>query len=501
MITGDTIVALATGWAPSPRALVRLSGPHVPNLLQACFDPSLATADRPTFQPARLRLSSAGPLARSVGDPRISAARLPQPLLPVLLAHFPAARSYTGEHALELLIPGKPALIERVIAAFTRIPDVRHASPGEFSARAFLNARLTLAQAEGVAATIAARTDDELQAARRVYQGDVGRAHSHRVDELATLLALVEAGIDFTDQEDVVPISPRDLDARLHRLASDLRAEVGAAHGAEHPPHEPAVVLVGEPNAGKSTLFNALLGRARSVVSPFAGTTRDVIAEPLDLSDLVPGLVVRLIDIAGLDFPVAYRPLSAGAGDHSPRPHAQSIDAGAQHAARIAIAGAAVLLHCDPAGSFRLPLPAPDSAVVIRVRTKGDLPALPPVSASTAPAIDLAPGADAPLCVCALDGRNLAPLRRAIADGAWRDADSSAATMLPRHRRAMLDALDAVDAAHRSLSAQPHARSIASPELIAGSLRVALDALTQLTGRVSPDDVVGRIFATFCIGK
>ncbi|MCW5777709.1 MAG: 50S ribosome-binding GTPase, partial [Phycisphaeraceae bacterium] len=223
------------------------------------------------------------------------------------------------------------------------------------------------------------------------------------------------------------------------------------------------VALVGPPNAGKSTLFNALLGRRRAVVSDVAGTTRDALREPLDLSQDAPGApAVDLLDLPGLDG-VAHGP----------------IDAEAQRAARLVLRGADAIVHCDPGGRFAPIEGEPSGAPIIRVRTKADLPA--------------SDGGGLP--VCALDGWNLGPLRRAIADS----VGAPAGTMLPRHRRGLAFALRGLEDAG-SLTAND-AHSLGAPELVADALRSALDAIGELTGRVTPDDVIGRVFASFCVGK
>jgi tRNA modification GTPase len=263
--------------------------------------------------------------------------------------------------------------VERVVARLSAIEGVRAAGPGEFTARAYLNDKLTLDQAEGIAATIAAESEEQLSAARGLAEGRTGDVYRAWAEELATLLALVEAGIDFSDQEDVVPISPADLARRLDMVARQLEGHLGAAAGREHADALPRVVLAGSANAGKSTLFNALLGRRRAVVSDVAGTTRDVLEEELDLSrDRGGAGRVMLVDVAGLD---------AAAGG--------LIEESAQLAAQRAIESADVILHCDPTARFAVGGKG-WRASTVRVRTKSDLP-----GASDENAIR----------VCALDGR------------------------------------------------------------------------------------------------
>jgi tRNA modification GTPase len=458
MPIGDTIAALSSAPGRSSRAVVRLSGPATREVLAAVLDAPPA------------------PFERSCGRSRL---RLGSGSLPILLATYRAPSSYTGEDSAELLVPGNPHLLERILAMLTAFQGVRHATPGEFTARAFLNDRLTLDQAEGVAATIAAETSDQLGAARDLLAGRTGDAYRAWGDELATLLALVEAGIDFTDQEDVVPIAPEALRTRLDLLATSMAAFLGARTGRETTPALPRVVLAGPPNAGKSTLFNALLGRRRAVVSPVAGTTRDVLAEEVDLAGALPGAgTVVLVDLAGLD---------DGGGVRG------AIDADAQTRARDAVAHADVVIDCDPSGRFTGStgiVNAKAGQTRIRVRTKADLPS---------PGAITQPGEGAPLAICALDGYNLPALRRAIADAATGARSGSLASLLPRHRRALDETVARLAEARAAIPAG--SRSLSDPALVASALRGALDALGELTGRMSPDDVIGRIFATFCIGK
>lgn len=389
---------------------------------------------------------------------------------PCLVVAFAGPRSYTGEDVVEIAMPGNPTLVERVIAsAIGAIAGIRLAGPGEFTARAYLNERLTLAQAEGVASLIAAQNAGELVEAKKLLSGERGEMYREFADEAMTLLALVEAGIDFTDQEDVVAISAADLKKRAAALALRIEEVLGSAAGAEARSELPRVALAGVPNAGKSTLFNALLGRRRAVVSDEAGTTRDVLEERLDLSrDISGGGEVMLCDTPGVG--------AENAGD---------IDARAQAASRGFRGAADVVVWCDPTGRFEGGMEAAPGGRVIRVRTKADLPH----GRTGEGAIE----------VSALDGFHVPSLRRAIADAAWGRPSLETGGVLPRHRRALRGA----GAELRAIEAEVGGggQNIPEPELAAGRLRAVLDCLGELTGRMTPDDVIGRVFATFCVGK
>ncbi|MBL8885663.1 MAG: 50S ribosome-binding GTPase [Phycisphaerales bacterium] len=450
MQTGDTIIACATAPGAGARAIVRMSGPGAFEVVD------------------RLCIGSSGKKERIVLAARVRIAG--EKSLPCLIAAFPAPRSYTGEDVVEIAMVGNPTLVERLIAgAIGAMDGVRMAGPGEFTARAYLNERLTLAQAEGVASLIAAQGADELVEARRLLSGERGDLYREFASEAMTLLALVEAGIDFTDQEDVVAISAADLKGRAALLASRIEDVLGSAAGAESRSELPRVALAGMPNAGKSTLFNALLGRRRAVVSDEAGTTRDVLEERLDLSrDISGGGEVMLCDTPGVAEETAGR-----------------IDAQAQAMSRGFLAEADVVVWCDPMGRFEGGMKTAPGGRVIRVRTKADLPH----GRTGEGAIE----------VSALDGFHLPSLRRAIADGAWGRAGLEGGGVLPRHRRA----LRAAGAELRLIELEVRGKGVgvAEPELAAGRLRAALDCLGELTGRMTPDDVIGRVFATFCVGK
>jgi len=440
-----TIAAVSSPPGRSTRGLLRLSGAHA----FAALDAVLA---RPF-----------------VAEPHhLTPVRLADPPLPALAVRFPGPRSYTGEDSAELQLPGHPALLERVLTQLTARPGVRLAEPGEFTFRAYLNGKLDLTRAEGVAATIAAVSDGQLSAAAHLAGGELAAFARTQVDAIGRLLALTEAGIDFVDQEDVVPIAPADLAAGIDAASAaiaTLRSRSRAWGAVEALPR---VVLAGPPSAGKSTLFNALLGRDRAVVDARPGTTRDVLEEPLRLAtEPATGggdAEVMLVDLAGLDH-------AGGAID--------ALDAAAQAAARKQLGRADLLIALDDADHAT-------SAPRLRVHPK----------------CDASPGPPGALPVSAHTGSGMTALRRAIAERLAGRAVSVAADTLalqPRHTAALVKAADALSEAASHVD--PAARSLAEVELVADALRRALDALAGLGGELTPDDVIGRVFATFCVGK
>jgi tRNA modification GTPase len=446
--TGTTITAISSASGNAPRALLRISGPETRAIAQDLFAVNIAQRGA---QHARL---SIGPVS-----------------LPVILMFFAGPRSYTGEDTLELLMCGGAHAVARVLERILDDDRVSLAQPGEFSARAYMNGHLSLAEAEGIALRISAQNEDALRASDTLLDGRYGIRCNAWVDEIAGLLALVEAGVDFSDQEDVVPIAPCELDRRLRATHAEILGQSGSQAGSAVVDDRPSVVLVGRPNAGKSALFNALLGRHRAVVSEHAGTTRDALRETLDLSAEIPGAsTIELVDLAGLD-----------------EQGVDAVDQEAQRLARAVITQADAVLWCDPGGWFdQQGFELRGDTPVVRVRTKSDLP--------TQGACD-----HSALAVCAFDPATLGVLRRAIADATTQSGGAGIGAYVPRHRRALNEAARGITDALARLD--PSEGSLAQPELIALGLREALDALGELVGEVSPDDVIGRVFATFCVGK
>ncbi len=503
MNLSDTIIAIASPPGRAPRGIVRISGVDTFALLALLVSPS----------PLGIGLRGEGiqfpsPVGRGVRDEgglcngsaqqarAVIKARLSIPSnnssnlnLPVLLLTFPAPHSYTGEHAAELQLPGNPHLLERVVNHMLRSAreaqfPARLAEPGEFTARAFFNGRISLTQAEGVAATISAVSDAQLRAAATLRSGGLGDMARRLADRLADALALVEAGIDFTDEEDVVAIPPRELHARLAELRDDLARQLDHAVGFEQLQAIPWVVIAGPPNAGKSTLFNALLGRERAVVSDIAGTTRDVLAEPLHVATAHGDAEIMLVDLAGLD-------------DADP----SVLNRRMQQRARDAIDRAELILHCEavdaPSETSRRPLAVSRGEPTIVLCTKADVH---PRNVDRGRSDHRSRS----LHVSAITGEGLAELRGAIAARLADRAVSLAADAMalhPRHQAAMAAALAHLNGALATLEPAVGERSLRDAELIASSMRNALDELSILAGDISPDDVLGRIFASFCVGK
>lgn len=467
MNTSDVILAVASPPGFSPRGIVRLSGERTFDLLSPLLSVPSSVSDT-----TDARGTGAERFAPGLHRARL---HLEVPELPCLALIFRSPRSYTGEDAAELHLPGNPMLLERVIdAALTSAREheipARRAEPGEFTARAFFHGKLSLTEAEGVAATIAAQSDAELRAAQTLSTGKLGRFARTRADELAGALALVEAGIDFTDQEDVVPIQPGELRGRVVVLRQAISEQLERAVATEQLEAIPWVVLAGPPNAGKSTLFNALLGRERAVVSDVAGTTRDVLAEPLTIETEHGRGEVMLVDLAGAD------------------DERTTLNRQMQLVAREARERAELMLFCVPADEAVRDQPV-NSALV---RTKADRLA------------DQSRTDARSLCVSARTAEGLDALRSFIAAHLADRAVSLAAdavVLRPRHEFALREAMRELDATIELLERQRAAHALAEPELIAASMRAALDRLAALAGDITPDDVLGRVFATFCVGK
>ena len=453
----DTIAAISSAVGPAARIIVRLSGPQALPIASGLG----VHPQAPGGSAFRCRLSFANLVA------------------PSWVYLFRAPRSYTGEDLVELHLPGSTVLAKMVLEELLK-SGARAAEPGEFTARAYFNGRIDLTEAEGVAATIAAGNEQELSAARRLLAGELARRIKEPLDLIADTLALVEVGIDFSE-EDVSFLSPDELAERIRRIDEAMARLLGDSTRFERLAHEPRVVLAGRPNAGKSTLLNALAGHERAVVSPIAGTTRDVLSAQIVLSRGI----VRVIDAAGIEAP----------GDE-PQTSMDEIAVKMRRQALQAVDEADVVVLVRDVQDSRPQLEL-TRAPSLAVRSKADL-VIPDQVESPLLVISVAqPRAAVPqvLDVSAISGAGMDCLRERLDALCFGESATEGSLALNvRHVQAVNEAREAMRrAADRVLAG--------APELLALELREALDHLGGVIGRVSPDDLLGRIFSTFCLGK
>jgi tRNA modification GTPase len=448
----STIFALSSGRPPAAIAVIRISGPAARAGLLALMgrlpQPRHATL-------ARLR----DPAHQEIIDE-------------ALALWFPGPASETGEDMAELQVHGGRAIVARVLEVLGGLEGFRLAEPGEFTRRAFENGRLDLTAVEGLADLIYADTEAQRRQGFRQYKGELGiRAETWR-GRLIEALALVDAGIDFPDEGDV----PGDLAVRALAIIGPLIDELqqaGAGQG-ERLREGLRVAIAGAPNVGKSTLLNRLARRDAAIVSPHAGTTRDVIEVHLDLA----GYPVTVLDTAGL------------------RDAADPVEQEGVRRAWSAVADADLVLWVVDAGEAKIgPLLAQPSATQRWiVLNKTDLLAAPATDAAAAKVSDRLAGQTL-LTISALTGAGVDELVRVL--GAFAESFFTAEPALvtrERHRVALRDASAALDGALR-LGPQ------GSDELLAEQIRLATRALERLTGRIGVEDVLDVIFRDFCIGK
>ncbi|MBP7146569.1 MAG: tRNA uridine-5-carboxymethylaminomethyl(34) synthesis GTPase MnmE [Acidobacteria bacterium] len=438
----DTIVAPATPPGRAALAVVRLSGPAAREVAARVFRPLRATSL---------------PRRRAVLGDVVD--RAGQAIDRGMALFHPAPGSYTGEDLVELSVHGSPAVVRELLAA-AEAAGARLAEPGEFTLRALRAGKIDLAQAEAVRDLVEAATAEQARLAARQLAGEVSGVVGALAERVFDLLAEIEAGLDFSDEEDVASCRD-DLAARAARLIEEIDALLAGSELARRVREGARVVLLGPPNAGKSSLFNALVGEARVIVTGEPGTTRDLIEETVVLD----GLPVVLVDAAGV---------GAARGEAERAGMARALEA--------ARSANLVLDVYDLGGNYR---PSPADRPSLPVGTHADLPwQLPPVPGS--------------VLVSSVTGAGVPELRRAIAAGL--DAPGSRpiesiAFATARHHAAARRARGSLDAARELLAAG------AGAELAAVELRAAVGALHEILGAIGPEDLLGRIFSRFCIGK
>lgn len=445
----DTIAAVSTASGRAAIAIVRLSGPASGAVLDA------VAGGRPAPRRAAFRAFRA-PATGELIDRGLA-------------LWFPGPASATGEDAAELHVHGGRAVVAAILDAALAVPGVRAAEPGEFTRRAFLAGRLDLAETEGLADLIEAETEAQRRQAIRQSEGALGAVVDGWRARLIGAMALVEAGIDFSDEDDVPAAARADARTEISELVRDLKSALADTR-AERLREGFRVAILGAPNAGKSSLLNALARRDVAIVTDIPGTTRDVVEVHLDLG----GYPVIVADTAGL----------RETEDVVEREGVRRAHAAAERA-DLVLWVAEVGSGAEPASGFAAP--------AWRIDAKADrLPGWPAV---TAP--DAAPaGFTARFRTSTLDVATVDPLLAALADAARDGLGGAEHVGLTRARhRAVLAAVTAdLGRALAEWDALPD-------ELIAEALRRSAVELGRIAGRIGVEDVLDRLFASFCIGK
>ena len=466
----DPIVAIATAPGRGAVGIVRVSGRDVRPLTRALTGRDLAP-----------RVATYGPLKDADGSPIDHG----------LALHFPAPHSFTGEDVLELQAHGGPVvlqlLLQRCLQAAVeidlatgaeRLPRLRLARPGEFTERAFLNNKLDLAQAEAVMDLIDASTESAARSASRSLSGEFSRQIHQLTDGLIHLRMLIEATLDFPEEE-IDVLRSQDVRGQLSNLQQTLSGVQARARQGALLREGIKVVIAGQPNAGKSSLLNALAGAELAIVTPIAGTTRDKVQETIQIN----GVPLHVIDTAGL------------------RESSDEVERiGIARAwEEIAQADAVLFLHdltrsnapeyqaADADIATVLAQKLPQSVPVLHIWNKEDI-------ANTATAV---PAATAGLRLSAKHGQGLDALRQRLLEIAgWQSAPEGLYIARARHVQALQATGAHLAQAHALLQTADPAL-----DLLAEELRLAQHHLGAITGEFTSDDLLGVIFSSFCIGK
>lgn len=446
----DTIVAAATPPGRGGVGVVRVSGPKAPEIA--------ATLVGELPQPRHATLT---PFRDKAGDP-----------IDVGLAlFFQGPHSYTGEHVLELQGHGGPVIVEALVERCIEL-GARRARPGEFTERAFHNDKIDLAQAEAVADLIDAGSREAARAAMRSLQGEFSSMVQGLTDALVDLRTYVEAAIDFPEEE-VDFLGDRELHERLATVRGHFDGVAAAAGQGRLLRDGITVVLAGQPNSGKSSLLNRLAGYDAAIVTDIPGTTRDVLRERIDID----GLPLHVLDTAGLR-------------DSLDVVEAEGVRRAQAEMARADRVLFVIDMDSDPGGSAfaqqkaRLPADVPVTLVFNKIDLGAGLPIADTISGPPR------------VYVSARTGKGLDVLRSHLKESvSFQNAGSGSISARRRHLEALARARECVENAARELDQRR------AGELVAEELRQGQKALDEITGVFTADDLLGRIFGSFCIGK
>ena len=461
----DPIVAIATAPGRGAVGIVRLSGPDLSPVIAALCGKAL-----------RPREATYLPLRDASG----------QPIDHGLAIHFPAPHSYTGEDVLELQAHGGPVVLQLLLARCLeaaaepdaagrpRLPGLRVARPGEFSERAFLNDKIDLAQAEAIADLIDASTTAAARSATRSLSGEFSREIHTLRDGLIHLRMLVEATLDFPEEE-IDFLRKADAEGQLSKLQHNLHTVMQRARQGALLREGIKVVIAGQPNAGKSSLLNALAGAELAIVTPVAGTTRDKVEQTIQIE----GVPVHVIDTAGL------------------RESSDLVEQIGIERAWTEIAGADVVLFLHDLTRLNAPEYIAADAHIAAALAQTVLKNVPVIDVWNKQ--DAAPEATptAGIALSAKTTAGLQALRTALLQQAgWQAAPEGVYLARERHVQALRRVDSHLAQASGWLQQQAHAL-----DLLAEELRLAQNALNEITGEFSSDDLLGVIFSSFCIGK
>jgi tRNA modification GTPase len=428
----DTIFALATAQGKAGVAIVRVSG-----------DLAFQSVEKLTGRP----LASGRPSLRNIYES--TGGLIDQ----ALILAFDKGASFTGEQSVEFQLHGSPAIVAAVTRQLSDLDGFRVAEPGEFTRRALLNGQLDLAQVEGLADLIEAETEAQRIQAIRVFDGRLGELTSSWRSRLIRAAALLEATIDFADEEVPVDVTPEVSDL-LNSVNDELTSEAEGSKVAERIRNGFEVAIVGPPNVGKSTLLNRLAGREAALTSTIAGTTRDIIEVRLDLN----GLPVTVLDTAGIR-------------DTEDEIEALGVDLATRRAE-----GADLRVFLSETGADDWPVKQMDGD--IQITAKADL------------------GASSGLGVSGLTGDGVSELINQITIELGRRASGGSNLIRERHRIAIRECLAALSIARNRLS-----EDNSNSEIIAEDIRMSVRALDPLIGSVGVENILDEVFSSFCLGK